>query len=1025
MRKKFPLLLSVISLCSVPLSVGHEKNGAVRHPDQSAPSTIDPRSASAETISAQGEVLNFDRAWRFKAGGIDSQKPEADTFNDTSWRKLDLPHDFAIENDFTGEGVNGEVGHLKGGIAWYRKNFIVPQALVGKAVSITFNGVMSEATIYVNGTEVGFYPSGYLPITFDITNHLRYGEDQINSIAVRCLVYTEAGQEQSRWYTGGGIYRDVILKVYDATHVKENSTKIETLGLKKSYEAVKSLPAAQRRYSSEVNVTSALVSSVEASDVTVRTTLLDYWTRTPLPNVAPQEAKISLKAGQTVEAKTVHRVEKPVLWQPWDRLVEGERPQLYFVKTEVVKSGKIVQTKYDRFGFRYTDWYTMKEAKQSNVIKAAGFYLNGERYTFHGVALHHDQGALGAVANDYAIERQVQTMKKMGANAIRGTHNHQDPAMLRSADENGLLFVEEFFDTWYTGKKPKDFHLWFEKLADMPDAEPNTTYAQYEIKTIVERDRNFPSVVMFSVGNEIWELYRVDTVEQKQKGLDTVKALKESTQKYDVTPSDTARTEGLRRFVTMGQDDKGSAMGAAQFLDSIGDNYNKFTAAETEGYKYYGSETSSALGSRGVYVYGNGTTLNPGNERNPLALKDPDGGDQHKFRLSSLDNNAVSWGLTASEALRVDQNNPAETGQFIWTGFDYIGEPTPWNQELSAGKTPKSSYFGIVDTAGFAKDNYYLYQSQWLDFKQYPMAHIVAHYNWEEEYLLDQYKRPDGKIPVRVYTNAPSVELYLQKPGQAETLVERRKTFQTYAVQNDETVETYRRNPLSGQTDAQSLKEGELFQEFAIDKYEYVPGTSLKVKIYDADGKEVTPVDGPSSSRGEDFMNNLAHTSVITAGKPYAVELTQEREVIQADGQALAYVTAQIVDDKGVPVPNAENLVQFHYVGDPRYGKIVGVDNGDASSWERFKDYDGSWQRNAFYGKALVIAQASREEGAFSIAATSPGLKGDAVTVMTSEEYQTIDMDEVVYASPNPTLTTSSTPNLPLYFDTGKERRGA
>lgn len=1020
MRKKSLVLFSFLSICSLPASLVGIKSEGIEEKDKNTTINVDRKLANSETLRTDSEVLDFNKGWVFKQGSLAGQNPEAETFNDTAWRRLTLPHDFMIENDFTGN-ANGEVGHLAGGEAWYRKSFIVPSIMLGKRISITFNGVMSNATIYVNGKKVGSYPSGYLPLTFDLTSFLKFGDDQINTIAVNCKVITTPGSEQSRWYTGGGIYRDVNLNINNPTHIKNNSTKIETLNLKKTYEAVKNLPQTSRNYSSDVHVTSTLVSSVDASDVTVRTTLLDYYTRQPVDGVAVQEIKTNVTANNEVEVKTVLNVKNPVLWQPWDRLGKNEKPQLYFIKSEVLQGNEVLQTKYDRFGFRYTDWYTMNEAKASSAIKAAGFYLNGEKYQFKGVALHHDQGALGAVANDYAIERQVQYMKKMGANAIRGTHNHQDPAMLRSVDENGLLYIEEFFDTWDAAKKANDGHVFFRQPSTMPDATPGMTNYEYEIKTIVERDRNFPSVVMYSIGNEIWDLYRAGINEQ---GFQTLKSLKEVTQKYDVTSTDTDRTEGLRRFITMGQDDKTSAIRAAQDLDSIGDNYNKFNTGETYPYRYYGSETSSALGTRGVYVYGNGTTLNPGNETNPIYLKDKQGADSLEYQLSSMDNNAVSWGLTASQALRIEQNNPNNAGQFIWTGFDYIGEPTPWNQESSSGLTPKNSYFGIVDTAGFAKDNYYLYQSQWLDFNKYPMAHIVGHYNWEEEYLLNQYKRPDGKIPVRVYTNAPSVELYIQKPGEAAKRVEQRKTFKDYSVTNDETTFTYHRNTTAGADDPLTQSRGELFQEFAIDSYEYVPGTTLSVKIFDKAGKEVTPIDDQSLIQDDLFTINPSNVKVTTAGKPYAVKLKPEREIIQADGQALAYITAEIVDDQGNIVPNAHNLIEFKYLGDSQYGQIVGVDNGDSSSWERFKDYDGYWRRNAFYGKALVIAQASEVEGVFSIAATSPGLKGDAATIMTSSEYQTIDMDKVVYeSSVSSNLKMNNAIRSQLYFDAEKGRR--
>lgn len=995
MRRKSILLMSILSLCAFPLSLqANLSNGKTN----SFPSMVDVKKANAEELSAKGEVLDFNKGWVFTQGELSGEKPESESYNDTSWEKVNLPHDFMIENDFTTQ-ANGEIGHLKGGHAWYRKNFIVPQSLQNKKITITFNGVMSETTIYINGKKVGFYPFGYLPFTFDISSYLKFGENAVNTISLHCFVNTEPGQETARWYSGGGIYRDVNIKVFDQTHIVDNSTKIETLGLKKSFEKVKDLPKEERTYSSDVNVTSTLTSSQNVKGVVVKTTMLDYYTKEPVKGVDSQEVTTDLVANEEREIKTIHHVDNPVLWQPWDLLEKDEKPQLYLIKTEVMKEGKVIQTKYDRFGFRYTDWYSLNEAKASSEIKASGFYLNGKRYEFKGVCLHHDQGALGAVANDYAINRQVAYMKKMGANAIRGTHNHPDPAMLEACDENGFLFIEEFFDTWYDGKKPNDFHLWFEKEADMPDAEKGMTYAEYEIKTIVQRDRNCPSIIMYSIGNEIGASRNDD------KGLSWIQKLQGTAHRYDVTPGDEKREEGLRKFTTIGQDNF-STPGNMNYMETVGDNYFRIAHDRTYNWRYYGSETASAVTTRGAYVYGTGHTYDKGY----TYLKG-------KNELSSMDNSAVSWGHTASTALRNQQKNVNQAGEFVWTGFDYIGEPTPWNP--GSGYTPKNSYFGITDTAGFAKDNYYLYQSQWLDFEKYPMAHIVAHYNWEEKERLDQYLTPDGKVPVRVYTNAPKVAVFMQKPGQEKVQIGETKTFETVSVLNDETTEVYRRDKAV----AGDAGQGELFQEFYIDQYEYLPGTTLSVEIYDKNGKKVTPIDDPSSLIEDEFVINPSNVKVTTADKPYAVKLKQEKQVIQADGQALAYITAEIVDKNGNLCPNADNLIYFNFASDPKYGKIVGVDNGDSSSWERFKDYNGIWRRNAFYGKALVIAQASEVEGQLDIEATSPGLVSDAATVLTSLEYQSIDSQKVLYGETTKTESKAAKKDY-LYFDKKKGPSG-
>lgn len=971
--KKKLASLAALALFSVALCQG---NNPTTLPSTSTEKpfdvTLPGTRRAAEVVNDKQRVVDFDNGWTFTRGALSGEEPESESYDDSSWEKLNLPHDFQIEQDFT-TNANGEIGHLDGGQAWYRKSFVLPSSLVGKNVSITFNGVMSRSTVYVNGKKVGFHPSGYSPFTYDITSYLKFGEDFVNTIAVHCEIITSIWQEQSRWYTGGGIYRDVNLTIQDSVHLATNPTKVEIYGLRDSYEAVKSLPEEERKYSADVVVTSTLESSLASlEEVTVKTTVVDYDTYQPIDGVESQEQKVNVSSSGKVEVETRHHVENPVLWQTWDRLGKDEKPTLYAIKTELIRAGEVLETVYDRFGFRYMDWYSMDQAEESSEIKAAGFYLNGERFEFEGVCLHHDQGALGAVANDYAIQRQLEYMKNMGANAIRSTHNPHDPAMNELCDEMGFVLIAEFFDTWYDGKKENDFHNYFEKTAEVPGLEEEMTWAELEVKSIIERDRNSPSIILWSIANE------VGASRNATKGYEWLQRLQGMVHQYDVTPGDEQRTEGQRRYATIGQDvfNNDTPAGVSNqyqnmdAMESVGDNYYRAPYDRTHQWRYYGSETASAVTSRGYYVYGDGTTASK-------KYTYVSGMNQ----LSSMDNSSVGWGHTASGALRNQQNDPTSAGEFVWTGFDYIGEPTPWHP--GNGVSPKSSYFGITDTAGFAKDNYYLYQSQWLDFETDPMVHIVAHYNWEDPTLLNQYLTPEGKVPVRVYTNAPSVSVFMQKPGEDPVQIGERKTFEKYTVQNDETTKTYQRR--------EATEDGELFQEFYIDQYEYLPGTRIYAEIYDENGDKVTPRDDLSLIDDGEFHINPSNTEVVTADEPYAIKLTEERKVIQADGQALSYIDVEIVDKDGNFCPNADNLVTFEFKGNDDYGKIVGVDNGNADSWERFKDYDGNWYRKAFNGRALVIAQASQEEGEFTIQATSPGLKADAVTIITSDELLPID----------------------------------
>ena len=590
----------------------------------------------------------------------------------------------------------------------------------------------------------------------------------------------------------------------------------------------------------------------------------------------------------------------------------NDKPALYELVTRIYRDGQLVDAKKDLFGYRYYNW-TPNE----------GFSLNGQRIKFHGVSLHHDHGALGAEENYKAEYRRLKQMKEMGVNSIRTTHNPASEQTLQIAAELGLLVQEEAFDTWYGGKKPYDYGRFFEKDATHPEAKKGEKWSDYDLRTMVERGKNNPAIVMWSIGNEIGE------ANGDAHSLATVKRLVKVIKSVDKT-----------RYVTMGADKfrfgdgSGGHEKIADELDAVGFNYSeenyKALRAKHPNWLIYGSETSSATRTRGSYFHPEQEWV---------------GSNQswRNYEQSDYGNDRVGWGKTATASWTFDRDNAGYAGQFIWTGTDYIGEPTPWHNQNS---TPvKSSYFGIVDTAGIPKNDYYLYQSQWVSAKKKPMVHLLPHWNWEDQELADNVADAENKIPVRAYSNAASVELFLNNQSLGLKKFNKKET-----------------------SDGRSYQEGANPQELYLEwKVAYQPGT-LEAVARDDQGKEI------------------ARDKIVTAGQPAGVRLVKEEHAIAADGKDLTYIYYEIVDRDGNVVPTANNLVRFQLHGQ---GQLVGVDNGEQASRERYKEQaDGSWVRKAFNGKGVAIVKSTDQAGKFTLTAHSDLLKSDQVTIFTGKNDQ-------------------------------------
>ena len=616
---------------------------------------------------------DFNNGWKFNRGDVTNGQNA--TFDDSTWRNLSVPHDWSIELAFNQKSPAGSGGgFLDGGVGWYRKTFTLDQAYSGKKILIQFDGVYMNSQVWINGTSLGTRPYGYSSFEYDLTPYAKFGSAS-NVIAVR----VNNNQPTSRWYSGSGIYRNVWLTVVNPVHVTNSGVFVSTPTVSSS--------------SASVSVSSEVQNqSTTSQSVTVTTTVFDPGGASVASDTSPA-SNVGANATATVSQSLM--VTNPQLWSTIS-------PNLYQVKVELNAGGATVDTYLAPLGIR-----------TATFSSTGGFSLNGQNTKLRGVCLHNDLGALGSAINYRALERQVEIMKAMGVNAIRTSHNPPAPELLDICDREGIVVMDEAFDCWESAKVSNDYHLYF------------TQWAQTDLQTFVRRDRNHPSVIMWSVGNEI-----------PNPTTATATNLKNWVLAVDST-----------RPVTWASVNTSNAnnQAVAAVLDLQGYNYSEgrydqdHTAHAT--WKLFGSETSSAVRSRGIYETPASKSI--------LTSSDT--------QCSSYDNSVVSWGSSAESSYKNDVSRSFVAGQFIWTGFDYIGEPTPYPWPA------KSSYFGIVDTAGFPKDIYYFYQSHWTTT---PMVHVLPHWNWTA----------GTTVTVFVYTNCDSAELFLNGVSQGS------KTFASGAV---------------------------------------------------------------------------------------------------------------------------------------------------------------------------------------------------------------------------------------------------
>jgi len=620
----------------------------------------------------------LDKDWKFINEEVTAaEKPGTNT---DGWETVSIPHDWAISGEFDrsidmqettvindGEEVSrirvgrtGALPHI--GIGWYRKTLDIPVSYKGKRIHLEFDGAMSHARVYLNGQFVGEWPYGYASFGFDITDKVSFGDKNI--LAVRL----ENKAHSSRWYPGAGIYRNVRMVVTNPVYVKQWGTFITTPGIQNGKGTVN-------------HKTTILNKTGREKEVTVETEIFDSKGK----SVAISSEKVTLQEKTMIEQEM--EVNSPHLWSL-------DNPMLYTAVTKVYDRGKELDCYKTPFGFRYAE-FTNND----------GFILNGKRVQLKGVCLHHDLGPLGAAFNVSAMRYRMKLLQEMGCNAIRTSHNPPAPEMLELADEMGFLVIDEAFDEWKYPKMENGYHtLWDD-------------WAEKDMTAFIHRDRNHPSVIAWSIGNEI-----------REQGID-------GGAKYCRFLVDICHREDPTRPTTAGFNKWQAAIknGFADIVDVAGWNYKpqhyNFIHQKFPDWKIYGSETASTVSSRGEYFF-------PAIERVHYT--------REPYHSNSFDMEFPRWATSPDREFAAQDSFRFIAGEFVWTGFDYLGEPTPFNEEWPS----RSSYFGIIDLCGIPKDRYYLYQSKWTDKE---VLHLLPHWNWE----------PGQKVSVHCYTSFDKGELFL------------------------------------------------------------------------------------------------------------------------------------------------------------------------------------------------------------------------------------------------------------------------
>ena len=750
------------------------------------------------------QVQDFTRNWKFTLADS-TLNASASEFNDATWRTLNLPHDWSIESDFSKDYPStAGGGALPGGLGWYRKTFTLERdsPIKPKRIFIEFDGVYRNSEVWVNGKLAGKRPNGYISFSYDITPYVKFGGTNVVAVKV-----DNSKQPNSRWYSGSGIYRNVRLVTTNQVYVDQWGTYVTTPEINKDSAAV----AIQTVVNNKMRLNQGVGVSQFLYDADGKL-------------VAQTKGNLMVISGKNNKYYQKLSVKKPILWTL-------EKPYLY----------KLV-TKLDLFGITMDEYETTVGIRSFKFDVQKGFFLNGKSVKINGVCNHHDLGALGAAVNYRALERQLEIMKGMGVNAIRTSHNPPATELLDLCDRMGFIVMDEAFDIWKKKKTKYDYHLDFDE------------WHERDLVDQIVRDRNHPSVMIWSIGNEVGEqwgdtpaedvdLQQANIALNNKKVNDTedvklgkmgknallTKHLADIVKSTDPTRPITAACNGT-------QDN--NPLFVSEALDLIGFNYHEseFSGILSRHPKtpFIVTESVSSLNTRGYYVNPSDSII-VAPKRWDLPYSDP------SQQCSAYDNCRAPWGSTHENNLKIVNKYPHVSGQFIWTGFDYLGEPTPY------WWPSRSSFFGIVDLAGFPKDVYYLYQSEWTDKD---VLHIFPHWNWEKGRTIDVWA---------YYNHADEVELYL-----------------------------------NGISLGKRSKDGDNMH--VVWRVNYEPGTLKAV----------------SRKAGKTVLTK----EIKTAGNPVSIRLTADRSTIKADGKDLSFVTVELLDKDGNVCPLANQLVKFSLEGE-------------------------------------------------------------------------------------------------------------
>lgn len=808
-------------------------------------------------ITNAREHYLLEKNWKFTR--IDNNSNKDKKIDDSSWQTVTIPHDWAIYGPFSAENdlqktaiqQDGQTNALEHagrtgglpfvGVGWYRHTTGLPKAEKGKRVTLLFDGAMANAEVFVNGQKVGEHPYGYNSFHFDITDYLTNEE---NSLAVRLMNRTD----QSRWYPGSGLYRNVHVIITNEVHIPVWGTYVTTPVVNKDF--------------AKVNVRTKIKGNDDANAT--------YSLKTSIRNAE------GIEVAQTEDILTKYDaefnqnivVDNPKLW-------DLDNPTLYKVVSTLHVNGKQVDKYETTIGIRNFE-----------LRHAEGFFLNDKEIIFQGVCNHHDLGPLGGAVNESAIRRQVRIMKDMGVNAIRTSHNMPAPELVKACDEMGMLLMAETFDEWKFPKVKNGYNLFWDK------------WAEKDLVNTIHNFRNNPSIIMWCIGNEVPEQANGDIGSKRNLWLQQI-----------------CHREDPTRPVTNGMDNPTAVVNNnfASVLDVAGFNYRPHLYHEN--YKklpqrlLIGSETCSTFSSRGIYKF-------------PVERKVMQKYDDHQ--ASSYDVEHASWSNLPEDDYIQHEDLPYAKGEFVWTGFDYIGEPTPYYTDWPS----HSSLFGIVDLAGIPKDRYYLYRSHWN--KKEETLHILPHWNW---------KGREGEItPIFVYTNYPSAELFIN--GKSQGVRTKDLSITRDATNNKE--------------DSKKLTRLKRYRLMWMDT-KYEPGT-VKVVAYDKEGKAV------------------AEKEMHTAGKAVKIVLTPDRKTIKADGKDISFLNVKLVDKDGNFVPTDTREVSFEVKG---AGHFKAIANGNPASLESFQ----APKMKLFSGQLTALIQSNEDGGTITVKATAKGVRPTIITL--------------------------------------------